>query len=141
MPEKYGHVRTCEEIDNINRNIDETVDFLKDRNRGRAISSQQFVMTAINNLALLLDDTMQQMQMSMAEASGSSQGDQKQDNGIPDLQELQNQLGQKIEELKGSGKSGRELSEELARLAAEQEMINPKICDICNFRIFQNCHV
>src|SRR5690606_25182955 len=33
------------------------------------------------------------------------------------------QLNQRIEQLKNSGKSGRELSEELAELAAEQERI------------------
>lgn len=112
------------EVGAINENIDEAIDYLKDRNRNRALSSQQFAMTSINNLALLLDDTMQQMQMAMSEAMGkSSSGDKKQPQGIPDLQELQNQLGEKVNELKGSGKSGRELSEELARLAAEQEMI------------------
>ncbi|MEQ8907108.1 DUF4175 family protein [Ekhidna sp.] len=112
------------EVESINENIDESIEFLKDRNRGRALSSQQFAMTSINNLALLLDDTMQQMQMAMSEAMGnSSSGDKKQPQGMPNLQEMQNQLGEKINELKGSGKSGRELSEELARLAAEQEMI------------------
>ncbi|WP_420576614.1 DUF4175 family protein [Ekhidna sp.] len=112
------------EVGAINENIDEAIDFLKDRNRNRALSSQQFAMTSINNLALLLDDTMQQMQMAMSEAMGnSSSGDKKQPQGMPDMQELQNQLGERINELKGSGKSGRELSEELARLAAEQEMI------------------
>ncbi|WP_421763781.1 DUF4175 family protein [Ekhidna sp.] len=112
------------EVGSINDNIDESIDFLKDRNRNRALSSQQFAMTSINNLALLLDDTMQQMQMSMSEAMGnSSSGQKKKPQGLPDLQELQNQLGEKMNELKGSGKSGRELSEELARLASEQEMI------------------
>ena len=112
------------EVGAINENIDGAIEYLKDRNRGRALSSQQFAMTSINNLALLLDDTMQQMQMSMAESMGnSSSGQKQQSQGMPDLQELQNQLGEKMNELKGSGKSGRELSEELARLAAEQEMI------------------
>ncbi|WP_462253858.1 DUF4175 family protein [Ekhidna sp.] len=112
------------EVGSINENIDEAIDFLKDRNRGRALSSQQFAMTSINNLALLLDDTMQQMQMSMSEAMGnSSSGEKKQPQGMPDLSELQNQLGERMNDLKESGKSGRELSEELARMAAEQEMI------------------
>jgi hypothetical protein len=111
------------EVESINDNIDESIEFLKDRNRGRALSSQQFAMTSINNLALLLDDTMQQMQMAMSEAMGNSGGEKKQPQGMPSLQEMQNQLGEKMNELKGSGKSGRELSEELARLAAEQEMI------------------
>ena len=115
------------EVGLINENIDQSVDYLKDRNRGRALSSQQFAMTSINNLALLLDDTMQQMQMSMSESMGNqSKGDKKQ-QGLPDLQEMQNQLGEKMEELKGSGKSGRELSEELARMAAEQEMIRRQL--------------
>ncbi|MBC6401237.1 MAG: hypothetical protein GDA37_09545 [Ekhidna sp.] len=115
------------EVESINQNIDEALRFLKDRNRGRALSSQQFVMTSINNLALLLDDTMQQMQMSIAEANGTGEGEKQQNKEIPDLQELQNQLGQKMEELKGSEKSGRELSEELARLAAEQELIRRQL--------------
>ncbi len=116
------------EVSSINENIDEAIDFLKDRNRGRALSSQQFAMTSINNLALLLDDTMQQMQMSMSEAMGNSNsGEKKKPQGMPDLQELQNQLGERINELKGSGKSGRELSEELARMAAEQEMIRRQL--------------
>lgn len=115
------------EVGLINENIDQSVDYLKDRNRGRALSSQQFAMTSINNLALLLDDTMQQMQMSMSESMGNqSKGDKKQ-QGLPDLQEMQNQLGEKMQDLKGSGKSGRELSEELARMAAEQEMIRRQL--------------
>jgi septal ring factor EnvC (AmiA/AmiB activator) len=48
-------------------------------------------------------------------------GDQKQGN--PQLSELQKQLNEQISELKKSGKTGRELSEELARLAAEQEKL------------------
>lgn len=115
------------EVDEINRNIDKTVSLLKDRNRGKAISSQQFAMTSINNLALLLDNTMQQMQMSMSEAMGNSSGNKESSEGLPDMQELQKQLGDKIGDLKESGKSGRELSEELAKLAAEQEAIRQKM--------------
>ena len=115
------------EVGNINENIDGALDHLKDRNRGRALSSQQFAMTSINNLALLLDDTMQQMQMAMSEAMGNPQQGQQQQSGLPDLQQMQQQLGEQMNELKGSGKQGRELSEELARLAAEQELIRRQL--------------
>lgn len=115
------------EVGGINDNIDGALNHLKDRNRGRALSSQQFAMTSINNLALLLDDTMQQMQMSMSEAMGNSKGGEQKQKGLPDLQELQEELGQSINELKGSGKQGRELSEELAKLAAEQELIRRQL--------------
>lgn len=115
------------EVGSINDNIDASLDFLKDRNRGRALSSQQFAMTSINNLALLLDDTMQQMQMAMSEAMGNPSQSQQQQKGLPDLQQMQQQLGEKVQELQGSGKQGRELSEELARLAAEQELIRRQL--------------
>jgi hypothetical protein len=111
------------EVGVINENINQSIDYLKDRNRGRAITSQQFTMTAINNLALLLDDTMQQMQMAMAESMGNSKSNKPNQNGLPDLQKLQEQLGEDLSKLQGSQKSGRELSEELARLAAMQELI------------------
>lgn len=112
------------EVGEINRNIDESLNELRDRNRGKALSSQQFAMTSINNLALLLDDVMQQMQMAMSESMGNSKGQQKQQSqGISELQGMQKQLGEQMNKLQQSGKQGRELSEELARLAAEQEMI------------------
>lgn len=47
----------------------------------------------------------------------------KQKGNKPSLSQMQQQLNQKIEELKGSGKGGRQLSEELAEMAAEQERI------------------
>jgi hypothetical protein len=40
---------------------------------------------------------------------------------------MQKELNQKIDDLKKSGKSGRELSEDLAKLAAEQEMIRQQL--------------
>ena len=115
------------ETESINKNIDEALDYLKDRNRNRAIVSQKFAMTSINNLALLLDDAMQQMQMLMSEAMGHGGQSKQQQRNLQDLLKMQKQLGEQINELKGSGKQGRELSEELARLAVEQEMIRRQL--------------
>lgn len=110
------------EVTSMNEHMDKSVEAIKERKKPIAVSEQQFAMTSINNLALLLDDVLQQMQSSMADAMGKPQkkkGNQK----TPSLSELQQQLNGKIEELKESGKSGRQLSEELAKLAAEQERI------------------
>jgi len=111
------------EVGEMNKYMDESVKALRDRNKNEAVGKQQFTMTSMNNLALLLNDVIKQMQQQMADAMGSpnkqSQGQQK----MPGLSELQKQLNEKIENLKKSGKSGRQLSEELAKLAAEQEMI------------------
>jgi septal ring factor EnvC (AmiA/AmiB activator) len=60
-----------------------------------------------------------QQQMAMAQGGKPKKGQKN----TPGLSELQRQLNQQIENLKKSGKSGRALSEELAKLAAQQEMI------------------
>ncbi|RED94137.1 DUF4175 family protein [Marinoscillum furvescens] len=108
------------EVSEINRNLDATMVELRERNKGKAASHQQFAMTSMNNLALLLDDVLQQMQMAMAEAMGQPKKNGQQQNSLPSMSEMQQQLSEQIQQLKKSGKSGRELSEELARMAAEQ---------------------
>jgi len=105
-------------VDEMNQYLDETADAIKERKKGEAIGKQQFTMTTINDLALMLDDVMSQMMNSMGMGGG-----QPQNARVPSMSELQQQLAEKIEQLKQSGKSGRQLSEELAKMAAEQERI------------------
>ena len=105
-------------VDEMNRYLDESVAAIKERKKGEAIGKQQFAMTTINDLALMLDDVMSQMMNAMGMGGG-----QPQNARVPSLSELQQQLGEKINQLKKSGKSGRQLSEELAKMAAEQERI------------------
>ena len=61
-----------------------------------------------------------QENMSMSMGKGEEQQGNQQ---MPGLSEMQQKLNEQIRELSQSGKSGRELSEELAKLAAEQEKI------------------
>ena len=105
-------------VDEMNQYLDESSVAIKERKKGEAIGKQQYVMTSMNDLALMLDDVMSQMMNSMGMGNG-----QPQNMRVPSLSELQQQLGEKINELKKSGKSGRQLSEELAKMAAEQERI------------------
>ena len=108
------------EVNAINEHLEKAMFQLRERNRGRATSDQQFAMTSMNNLALLLGDVLEQMQMSMSEAMGKPQKGNKKGQSMPSMSEMQKQLSQQIQDLKKSGKSGRGLSEELAKLAAEQ---------------------
>jgi hypothetical protein len=110
------------ELSEMNRQMDGSLDALKERKVQQATGKQQFTMTSINNLALLLDDIVQQMQNQMAGGGGKGKNskNQPQPGG---LGELQKQLSEQIKELKKSGKSGRELSEQLAKLAGEQERL------------------
>ena len=109
------------ELNEMNQHMDASLESIRERKKSEATVNQQLTMTSANNLALLLDNTMQQMQESMAMSMG--QGQQQEEQQVPGLSEMQQKLNQQIRELSESGKSGRELSEELAKLAAEQEKI------------------
>ena len=109
------------EVGEMNEHMNQSLEGLKKRNKSQSISNQQLTMTSINNLALLLGDVLQQMQQQMAMAQGGKP--KKGQKNTPGMSQLQQQLNQQIENLKKSGKSGRALSEELAKLAAQQEMI------------------
>lgn len=114
------------ELDQMNRQMDGAIESLKEKRLNEVIGKQQFTMTSINNLALLLDDVLQQMQQQMAAQMNGQNGkgkDQKNNPQMNGLSKMQQQLSEQIKELKQSGKSGRELSEELARMASEQEKL------------------
>lgn len=109
------------ELNEMDAQLDKSTDAIKDRKKAQATGYQQLSMTSMNNLALMLDNVLQQMQESMADAMGKGKGEKKQP--MPGMSELQEQLNKEIRELQKSGKSGKELSQELAKLAAQQEMI------------------
>lgn len=112
------------ELNEMNTQMDGTVQALKEKKISQAVGKQQFTMTSINNLALLLDDILQSMQEQMASQMGGSSKKKGQKNmPMSGISELQKQLSEQIKELKQSGKSGRALSEELAKLAAQQERL------------------
>ncbi|GAB3230559.1 ATPase [Hymenobacter seoulensis] len=120
------------EVGEMNGRMDESLDQIRQRSIGRATNSQQLAMTSMNNLALMLNDALQQMQ----EQQRQSQSQQQQGGGKPgrkkkkgssagegQLGRMQQQLNQQIQQLQQSGKQGRALSEELAKLAGQQQML------------------
>nr|WKN39129.1 DUF4175 family protein [Tunicatimonas sp. TK19036] len=111
------------EVKDMNKHMEESMESLRERQQYKAISQQQFAMTSINNLALLLNDVLGQMQQQMADAMGNPQQNPGNSPQNMNLSELQKQLNDQIQDLKKSGKSGRALSEELSKLAQQQEKI------------------
>jgi hypothetical protein len=129
------------EVSTMKNYMDESIEALRDRDPNQVIplttGKQQFAMTSMNNLALLLNDVLKQMQQQMKNAQqgngqcknpGNKPG-KGQKPGMGNLGDLQKDLNQKIQALKQSGKTGKELSQELAKLAAQQEMIRNAIKD------------
>ena len=112
------------EVSELNDHMDKAVEHTKERRKGNAGSEMQLSMTSMNNLALMLNDHFDMMMEMMANAKPSmGKGKGKKKGSQPNLGEMQQKLNQKIQDLKNSGKGGRQLSEEVANMAAEQERI------------------
>ncbi|HNZ43858.1 MAG TPA: hypothetical protein PLS26_09835, partial [Bacteroidales bacterium] len=126
------------EISAINENVVKILEALHNRNISQSQKWQQYVMTSVNNLALLLAESLQQMQQQMQSMSKScnKKGGKcsKPGNGKPSassMKQMQEQLNKQIEALKKQLESGQKpgqggqqsMSEQLARLAAQQEAL------------------
>ena len=128
------------EINAINSNMDGSIADLAERRTPEATVKQQLVMTSLNNLALLLDEALQQMMQAMANSmpgSGNCEKPGGKGQGKPkpgDMGKMQKALSERIEQLQkgmnpggkaGPGRFG--MSEELARTAAEQGAIRREL--------------
>lgn len=104
-----------------------------------AVSRQQRAMMAMNNLALMLSESLEDMDESMMESSGScskqknSKKPSKGNQSMKNMKDLQEQLGKQLEQMRKEmqqqqdGKPQQSMSEEFARMAAQQEMLREKM--------------
>lgn len=124
------------EASSVENNLEESIKSIRARKKNEAGAQQQLCLTSINNLALMLDNVLNAMQSQMKQGEGQPKKKGKKKPGqskIPGLSELQKQLNKRIGDLKKSGKSGRKLSEELSKLAGEQEAIRQKLKEMEKF--------
>ena len=130
------------EIGAIRQNIELTLAAMENRNINDAVAKQQYTMTAINNLAVLLNESLERMNEQMSSSMQSKGGKKSCKNpsgkggkmSVKGMKGLQNQIGQQLQKLKEgmdakNGKSGGNkaenysLNKEIARLAAQQEAL------------------
>jgi hypothetical protein len=152
------------EIADINLNMDKGIKAMADRKMQDAASRQQYVMTGVNNLALMLSESLQQMMQQQQQNSSSKSGKgscSKPGGGggggkkktAAQMRAMQQQVNEQIQKLKeqlakekGEQQGGKEqgnkqgqqkgsqgqngqqgdggnMSEQLARLAAQQEAL------------------
>lgn len=109
-----------------------------------ATHKQQNAMMSMNNLALMLAESLNEMESMMDGASssscskpGKSKGNQGKPKQMKDMKDLQNQLGEQLKKLQQQmqqqqkeGMPSPEMSEELARMAAQQELIRQGMQEI-----------
>lgn len=124
------------EVDKINSSIEDANERLEARRKGDAAKSQQYVMTSVNNLALLLSEALNNMQkMQNMDMPGSSSCDNpggSSPSQMPqNMSQMQEMLNKQMQQMKNgqqqdgkSGKNGKmSMSEQFARMAAQQEAI------------------
>ena len=122
------------EIDEINKNMKTAVDQLAERKTDLASQKQQFVMTSVNNLALLLSEVLKQLQQDIADATpGEKQckkpGKSSKKPSLSQIKEAQKRLNKQLKEGE-KGKKGR--SKKLMELAKKQEEIRRQLLEIRN---------
>ncbi len=138
------------EVNKINKGIKNSLYNIGERRTNNVIVNQQFTMTSINNLALLLDEALKQMQQQAASqqpGSGSCNnpgGSNPKPGLIPSMKQAQGGVSESLKKLrekmgkeKGKspgkeGKSGKDGqggsgSEGLAKMAAEQAALREAI--------------
>lgn len=129
------------EFNKIDYRLQSTTDFLSENKKPEALREQQFIMTSINQLALMLDEALKNMQMMMnnmmqGQAGSKSQSCPKPGMGKPgknSMKQLQQQLNEQMKALQKqmkegkqpgkTGNKGKSTSEQFARMAAEQARI------------------
>ena len=119
-----------DKVSEINKNLRRSVDELEERKKPEASAYQQFTMKYVNDLALMLSETMSQMQQQMSSMMSGAQmcnnpGGQGKEGKMPmeKISEGQQQLGEQMQKMKPGQKPGEEgtpSSKELAEMAARQ---------------------
>ena len=135
------------EIKELKRNLSGAKENIENRKIQEACTSQQFVMTSINNLAILLEETIDRMNremnmnMNMMSKGSSSCKTQKMRGGkmnMKGMKEMQERLTQQLSKMKdklgslnrqqkGIRNENEGLNEEIARMAALQEAIRNEL--------------
>jgi hypothetical protein len=136
VPQIQSTVNT--EIGTINTNIDQSLVNLGERRTSEANRNQQYAMTSMNNLALMLSEALDNVQKMMKNAKGGA-GKKKQPS-LSQLSQMQQQLNKNMQKMRdqmqqqgnqGQSKQGQNgMSEQLARMAREQQQIRQALQQI-----------
>jgi hypothetical protein len=143
-----------QEMEKINRNMEGAIAQMEERHAPQAASNQQYSMTSINNLALMLSDALNSMQMqakmkshSPGAGSCNKPGGMGSKPSMSQLRKMQEQLSKQLDAMKNAmmkqgqnpgqkpgskqgqkpGSQNQGNSEELAKMAAQQQYIREQM--------------
>ena len=128
------------EIQTINQNINDALENLGERRTAEANRNQQYAMTSINNLALMLSEALDQLQRAQQNAKSGGKGKKQ---SLSELSKMQDQLNKNMQKARqqmqkegqsgqqGQSKAGKgQMSEQMAKMAREQQLIRQGMQEI-----------
>lgn len=133
------------EINDMNTNMERALSFMEERKTNDASEKQQFAMMSANNLALLLSEVLEQMQKQMTKSNPNPSNKMcnkpKSLGGesLKKMKQMQKALKEQMKSIlqgnkgkQGKNKKGGKQSEEIAKMAAQQEQIRNRMNEIRN---------
>jgi hypothetical protein len=125
------------EVNKMNDHMDRAVKGFSNRNQQEIRGQQQYAMTRMNNLALMLSDVLKQMQQQKQQKQNGKKGkgkpSPKDGSGKPSmskLKKMQDELNKQLKEgqnKNGTGEKGKMSSEQFGRMAAQQMAIRQQL--------------
>ena len=128
-----------DELHTIENQTENAMKHLNDLKLSQAVRHQQTAMMSMNNLALMLAESLENMENSM-DAMGMpmscSMPKPGQGQSMQQMQQLQQQMSEQLKKMQQQMESGQQtpnsMSEEFARMAAEQEMLRQGMQQMLN---------
>ena len=129
-----------DELHTIENQTENAMKYLNDLKLSQAVRHQQTAMMSMNNLALMLAESLENMENSM-ESMGMPMSSSKPKPGqgqqsMQKMQQLQQQLSEQLKQMQKQMEQDQQtpnsMSEEFARMAAEQEMLRQGMQQMLN---------
>ncbi len=118
-------------------NLNKAIELMEEDEISNARASQQYVMTSSNNLALLLNEALENLEEQMANAQPGDQECENPGNGKPGMnmlketsEDIQKQLEQMIEQMKNGGE--RPMNQQMGQSLMQHEMMQQMLREIMN---------
>jgi hypothetical protein len=118
-------------------NLGKALEQLEEGQLPNARASQQYVITATNNLALMLDEALQNLEEQMANSQPGNQNCEKPGQGKPGMnmlkkqsENMKQQLQQMIEQMKNG--QGKPMNQQLGQSLMQHEMMQQMLREIMN---------
>jgi hypothetical protein len=142
LSKRQIHIKSFvnKEIGNINYNMDAAIEYFGKVWIEGGTSRQQYVMTGLNNLAVMLSESLKQMQESMKEKNEQKKGQCKKPGKKPGkpgqsgkpkmsgMKQMQDEINKQMQEMKNGKQQGKNPgTEQYAKIAAQQEALRREI--------------